>query len=127
MTIKQLQWDTDLFGYKVGKITINREDELDVDSIRKDSNKLLYIFSEEQIGKPILNALSAVLVDKKTELAKYFDASETIPQLSPNLYEINSVNPSMIELALLSGIYSRFNIDSNFSNNEFQNLYTAWI
>lgn len=127
MTIKQLQWDTDLFGYEVGKITISRQDELDIDSILKDSNKLLYIFCEEQIDKTILNDLPAVLVDEKTELAKYFNAYETIPQLNPNLSEISSVNPSLIELALKSGIYSRFNIDTNFITNEFQKLYTAWI
>src|SRR5699024_10530423 len=33
----------------------------------------------------------------------------------------------LLNLTLQSGIYSRFNIDANFKNGEYQKLYTEWI
>ena len=127
MTIEQLPWDTDLFGYKVGKIIIARENELEPSLILQDTNKLLYIFSKVQLRNTLLNKLPATLVDEKTELAKYFNSSEAIPQLSSHLVEINSLDSSIIDLALQSGIYSRFYIDTNFKKDEFRKLYIAWI
>ena len=42
-------------------------------------------------------------------------------------YDHPSVNERLLSLALQSGIYSRFRMDVNFKNGEFERLYSVWI
>jgi dTDP-4-amino-4,6-dideoxy-D-galactose acyltransferase len=51
------------------------------------------------------------------------ERSNKIIEYNSNIHDYNEV----LNLALLSGNFSRFRTDSNFKNNEFYNLYKEWL
>lgn len=121
--ILDLDFDSKLFGYKIGKVTLN-ETGLYIPEFIEEAKryKLVYIFSNSELDKLNLN-----IIDKKVILST---------QLTGNYYLPDSVVPfdhkahsyeQLQELALQSGIYSRFNTDPNFTNNEYLNLYLRWL
>lgn len=123
--IERLDWDSSFFGYEVGKIEVNDFAFFDFDNFiqRTKEFKLTYFFSKEVITLP-----NVPLVDRKVVL---FQACTEIGEV--NNIMIQSFNAEkhsfdeLKELALESGIYSRFYSDKNFKNQEYQKLYTRWI
>lgn len=123
--IERLDWDSSFFGYEVGKIEVNDFAFFDFDNFiqRTKKFKLTYFFSKEVITLP-----NVPLVDRKVVL---FQACTEIGEV--NNIMIQSFNAEkhsfdeLKELALESGIYSRFYSDKNFKNQEYQKLYTRWI
>lgn len=134
MTIKSLEWDSQHFGYQIGCITLTNDTPEDLllailDSERS-SFRLIYLFLPEQktLSSIICKKLSIAFVDQKMVFGK---------ELIPNRYttshyeQIEAVmhqeHPKFIELAIASGEYSRFRLDTHFSKNEFKSLYQKWI
>src|SRR5690606_4711658 len=120
MKIKHLEWDSNFFELTIGSIYIEDEE----DFLKEDLNKydLIYIFSKNE-------NLNFKLVDRKvTYKLRDLQKNET-----PNFIEIDyychneTAYKELLNLALQSGEYSRFKIDSDFKNNEFVRLYTEWI
>ena len=124
--IKKLDWDSSFFGYKVGlmildTVSFNKED------FKKEAitYKLVYLYCNE-----IINDEEFKLVDEKVTFYKKIKTNE-ISLLK--IHKIKSFDldqddlTSLIELGLQSGVYSRFNVDTTFSNNEFERLYREWI
>ena len=62
-----------------------------------------------------------VLYQKRIEQTTY-----NIPEYISE-YEGSGIQSDFIDLAFLSGYYSRFNLDSNFPNGMFEKLYETWI
>lgn len=123
--IKQLEWDTDFFGYKVGHAIIGSDDININDELLKEANnfKLVYLISDKEIKTEIEKLY---LVDIKTTLVKEPLIKEKCIELK--IVENTEGNEEQLKnLALQSGIYSRFKKDSNFKNNEFEKLYLKWI
>ncbi|MBZ4191523.1 GNAT family N-acetyltransferase [Niabella beijingensis] len=121
--IEVLEWDTEFFGYKVGRIDYNEGAAI---SILPSEFRLIYVFSEQPI-----NEISNKLVDKK---ACYVTLLNNKPEtIENNKYQIlpfdaNAHNYStLLQLTLESGTYSRFFLDKNFRDREFERLYTKWI
>lgn len=122
--VRELEWDTNCFGYSVGELIIKSPlnfmpDELS--NLSKDF-RLIYIFSKNEIQ---LLSDNLVLADKKVVLSRQ---TESIPD---NFNEIKSyhgrLTKKLLELSFQSGKYSRFRKDKFFINNEFKKLYTEWI
>jgi dTDP-4-amino-4,6-dideoxy-D-galactose acyltransferase len=114
--IKLLEWDTNFFGYKIGEIN-----EVPDESLAKyQGYKLLYARSTPK--KPlIINSF----MDHKVQFVK---------SVEPVLFDQtlltqagNELFPWLLDLALLSGNYSRFKLDTNFKAGEFERLYQEWI
>ncbi|MDY0279174.1 MAG: GNAT family N-acetyltransferase [Salinivirgaceae bacterium] len=123
MKIERLNWDSEFFGYSIGKLTlVNKEkpDESIMDLLKP--YKLIYVFTESSLPPDFPGALvdTKILFEKTiTENSKPID---TIVGFDSNyLYE------ELLELAFLSGTYSRFKTDQNFKRNEFSKLYKEWI
>jgi dTDP-4-amino-4,6-dideoxy-D-galactose acyltransferase len=127
-----LQWDSDLFGYKIasmkGHEITNDEYKERINYFSKCNYKLIYWFVDpnDSISNEtaLLNGL--VLMDEKATFNKKLnmenrDEKEIID------YENNRPTESMYKLSFQSGIFSRFRIDKKFDNNEFKKLYTKWI
>jgi len=121
--IEKLQWDTDFFGYDVGQVIFT--DDVKIDDILKEAEKfkLVYLVSGQEINyKPV----RLQLVDIKTKLTKEVSIKEDC--LTNNIAEYDGNNDEqLIQLALQSGIYSRFKKDQNFKHNEYERLYLRWI
>ncbi|MDD3876097.1 MAG: GNAT family N-acetyltransferase [Bacteroidales bacterium] len=125
--IEKLFWDSNFFGYPVGKLELKQTTDFDLMSFKENAQKyqLVYIFSEEELKcddpSLTLNDIKVTFLKKLCE-----ELSDSIPECTP--YIFNSADYSELEsLALESGKYSRFKTDQNFKNNEFEKLYKKWI
>ena len=121
MEINKLEWDSDFFGFDVGKnIVLNPKD---IDLTITQPFFLTYLFSSEQLVE-----LKDKLVDIKCEYVKEIVNDLDKPISNIEVYS-NSVNTfdEIKELVFLSGKYSRFKIDKNFKVSDFEKLYTIWI
>jgi dTDP-4-amino-4,6-dideoxy-D-galactose acyltransferase len=126
--IKRLDWDSDFFGFEVGSCEINEQEIFDYNDFLKESGKykLIYVFSDMD-----LECSSFKLVDRKITFQqelRHLEITERPTKSRIVSFDSNKHDMSqMINLALLSGVNSRFNIDSNFKNGEYEKLYTEWI
>jgi len=123
--IERLEWDSLFFGYEVGKMQINNQEKLNLDFFFKQAKKfkLIYVFSESD-----LFISKFKLVDKKVifhqEIKNFNSEKEiVIESFNKDFHDFDQLK----ELALESGVYSRFLIDKNFKNNEYNKLYSRWI
>jgi dTDP-4-amino-4,6-dideoxy-D-galactose acyltransferase len=132
ISIEQLEWDSSFFGFLVGKIdfrNINKIDKLKLKRQLKRSNfRLVYLFADP-LHVEVDNAIrstGAIDIDKKIILAKN---AEKHPHFSNQIIEFLSAETSdeLNSLALTAGNFSRFKIDNNFTEKEFERLYTEWI
>lgn len=123
--IQKLEWDSNFFGYKIGKFTTEDSEKFDELKFKVESSlyKLVYLFSNEK-----LDFENIKLVDTKLTFIK-----ET---KNIHVYECNNIKrfengkdsfELLQELALMSGLYSRFKLDKNFKKNEYESLYKQWI
>ncbi|MCW5916448.1 MAG: GNAT family N-acetyltransferase [Ferruginibacter sp.] len=129
-----LDWDSDFFGYQIGRINANALNEIRlkglIEEAKADGYKLIYLFTSpsDEIANAAASTVGAKLVDQKV----------TFRILNPEMTGVNEKehiadypsdepSPKLIELSLQSGIYSRYKIDKNFKQHEFERLYRAWI
>lgn len=121
--IEKKDWDSEFFGYPVGICQVENSHELDLKTFEKEAGafRLLYIFSSSE-----LKLADSKLVDKKVILKK-----KSWPEIAkPSFEEFDEKihdYQQLLNLALLSGVYSRFKLDNNFKNNEFERLYKKWL
>jgi dTDP-4-amino-4,6-dideoxy-D-galactose acyltransferase len=122
-----LQWDTDFFGWDVGTLRINSNDDLSKFAIHKFD--LVYIYSSSLLEVPeqLIHPARIELVDEKVTYQK--EVSSEIPNNEaiysyPKDGEITDV---LISLAIESGQQSRFKKDSNIPKEKFTDLYRLWI
>ncbi len=121
--IKKLQWDTDFFGYPVGRINTS-ETFFKKNTVELDNFRLVYLFSDKVLEITDSNILE---VDIKTTLVKRIEKNELYPFHESISEYSGGQDTKMKSLALESGKYSRFKTDKNFINNEFIKLYSKWI
>ncbi len=116
--IEFLEWDSDFFSKKIGKVIIENSDDLNCNNLT--SYDLIYVFSTA----PDLNYS---LVDKKIVYILY-DLNQIAIEDDPEFFDETSDSYNeLLSLTLQSGQYSRFKIDKNFKNNEYEKLYKEWI
>ena len=128
-----LKWDTDSFGYKTGQIIPENLSRTQLKTIltemRDEKFQLVYWASEQQPEYDI-QPLSGLLVDKKITYATAIkdDIFPMNKQLSIAIPFQKSYSFDQLEqLAIQSGIYSRFNVDPRFPHEKFIHLYKEWI
>lgn len=126
MEIIQLKWDTDFFGYKVGKLLLN-DNNLDENLLINNDFKLIYLFSNDPLSEDLVKKHNLFLSDEKIDLITNVSNLTDNKFENENLVELNILDDNLLDLTFQSGHFSRFKIDSNFKNNEFETLYTAWI
>jgi dTDP-4-amino-4,6-dideoxy-D-galactose acyltransferase len=132
--LEKLEWDSTFFGYPVAKVTteaITEEMLTKIINLAKfNGTKLLYLFTDpaDAVSSKTAKTCNAKLVDQKVTF--HIKISEAIvPVIDNHIEEYVSDQPSarLINLAIQSGLYSRFKTDPGFKNNEFEKLYHTWI
>lgn len=126
MYIKTLKWDSDFFKLKIGKIETA---DFTINDFENEKNKfdLIYIQAPNKQTESFESIASfAQFEDKKLIYTKKI--SQTVqPDEKITVYKDKTANKNLIRLALLSGAYSRFKLDSNFKKRSYEHLYAKWI
>jgi dTDP-4-amino-4,6-dideoxy-D-galactose acyltransferase len=129
-----LEWDSQFFGYKIVgikafELELNRLNNIIKELSEKDI-KLAYCFAapEDKTSNDSFNHVSGLLVDEKITYFTRISDLRSFP-ISNNIipYDLRYASEKLKSLALQSGVYSRFKIDPDFRNNEFEKLYLEWI
>jgi dTDP-4-amino-4,6-dideoxy-D-galactose acyltransferase len=134
--VEYLKWDSDFFGYKIGKINVTKSISFSSisEAIKKQTDyKLIYLVIDEPFHFPKLQQeleeKRIKLVDSKVTFTQKIASENNNDDSFENiqLYLPTVANQKLIDLSLQSGIYSRFQTDKNFVDNEYKKLYTTWI
>lgn len=130
--IEPLAWDSQFFGYPIARIAIDQIGSEKLDHLFKqlasENFRLTYFFVppvEKEINRCIIKK-GGVLVDQK---AVFLKPTEKHCEFSNHISEFQGaeINERLIKLALQAGLFSRFRIDKNFTNKEYERLYIEWI
>jgi dTDP-4-amino-4,6-dideoxy-D-galactose acyltransferase len=130
--IDYLDWDSNFFGYNVGRI---KELTYDIRAIKdyavRHKFKLIYLFNECPLKAFELASFdNIVLVDEKVTFLQKIDSGYLKPEYSQDMVqriEDFGLSLELIKLAIQSGKYSRFKKDKNITDNKFRELYKVWI
>jgi dTDP-4-amino-4,6-dideoxy-D-galactose acyltransferase len=127
--IQILDWDTNFFGYKIGKLVLTKNAEIEAAFFKTEDYNLIYIFSEHTLSDSNLKQIGAQLQDTKIEFIKKIslDKDYSISHNEVEIKPLSKLTDSLFHLVLESGLYSRFKGDKHFVNHEFERLYKAWI
>ncbi|MDP4285617.1 MAG: GNAT family N-acetyltransferase [Bacteroidota bacterium] len=130
--IKKLEWDSDFFNINICRINNNISSHEDLKKVIKELKKydidLGYYSSVQPLKELNHNSepYDITFVDKKVTYLKEIKNKHQI-QYSITAYMGEYPNDMLINLAIQSGIYSRFNIDSRISRVKYEELYRQWI
>ena len=119
--IKHLPWDSDFFEIKIASVDASHE-VADIDlqefdmfySFHSNENKVFANFQ--------LSFREHKIIFEKL-LGQIKDVDADIRSVDDNFKDISTLQ----ELAYESGKHSRFNLDGNFAERQFKNLYNLWI
>lgn len=126
MEIRSLQWDSDFFGLRIGRVDLQTAGEaIDLKKQQENLKKqfdLLYIFDPNNVG---FSANDARLMDEKILYGKPCEPRKQYPEIS--FYQAAQPNEDLYRLALVSGGYSRFKLDERLPKDSYERLYNRWI
>jgi len=133
-SLEILEWDSSFFGYPVAKVTTEKTaaDKLGmiINEAKDKGIRLLYVFADpgDVVSVESANTATAKLVDQKITFNMKINPA-VIPSVDDHIEEFEGNKPSekLVDLSMQSGLYSRYKIDREFKNNEFERLYLAWI
>lgn len=137
--IQELDWDSKQFKFKVGKIELLNS-EIDLNNLnlyindiitngQKNKYRLLYLMLPEHIylSKDMISNKNILLSDRKVIYNKNINCCDLINPSQIHSYGFQNVCEQLSALSLISGKYSRFKLDPNFSNDVFEKMYQIWI
>jgi dTDP-4-amino-4,6-dideoxy-D-galactose acyltransferase len=134
MRYQILDWDSDFFGIRVGRIIRSQLEVEELSEIlselREMQVKLVYWPSDLEIEVDLAAKLGGFLADKKTTFAMDFHSINFDKNISTDTVESFTTSMSVNDLeslAIQSGEYSRFAIDPNLPKDKFVSLYKIWI
>lgn len=126
MDIRTLQWDSDFFGLRIGRIDLlSKNDALLLISRQNDLRQkfdLLYVFDINNVG---FETVGAKKVDEKVLYRKTCKPSKCVNEVS--FFSGLAPTDDLYRLALISGAYSRFKLDERLPAGSYERLYTRWI
>lgn len=127
-----LDWDSNFFGFKVCKVNRVIEVEADINDLfnfmKSHQTSLAYYASKNEIDSRLAaTALFEIsLVDKKTTFVKRIN-NHAVVHPSITAYEKAIPEKKLLDLAIQSGQYSRFNMDNRIEKKKLEELYGQWI
>ncbi|WP_111672169.1 GNAT family N-acetyltransferase [Algoriphagus litoralis] len=127
--ILPLPFDTNLFGYSVGKVLWTQEKNEKKILEEASGFQLVYIFSSHPLS---FISKQVIHVDTKLTFSKRLENTTPLPEITslrgkPEFINNPQLASQLQFLALESGTYSRFKTDPRLRKNEFEQLYQLWI
>lgn len=119
VNLKILNWESEHFGYPCAELQL-KSGELPPKELDSQPYSLIVIRSNSP-----LEGHASLLVDEKVTYAK--EIREFQFQNDGEEITRKKASPSLLALTFEAGKDSRFLKDQNFSNGEFQTLYSKWL
>jgi dTDP-4-amino-4,6-dideoxy-D-galactose acyltransferase len=136
MDFQLLEFDTEIFGFKVArilatKLSLEKLQEV-LKRLQEQKIKLVYWLSDstDKVSQDAAIKLKGFLSDEKVTYLinlKELAASNLLIDPEIVIYQENTPNKELEELALQAGSYSRFKMDPNFPKDLFFKIYRVWI
>ena len=131
-SIHPLDWDSSFFNRRVGRITLNSLDILDelLSSAYQQQYNLVYISSALPISESFINNYSIIDVGGHISYQKQISSGSSVALAHSediSRYKVDAIEPELLEIALVSGNLSRFNIDPLLPRRSFEALYKTWL
>jgi dTDP-4-amino-4,6-dideoxy-D-galactose acyltransferase len=130
--LDKLNWDTDFFGFNVGflrgSIQSEKEQEEVIEILEKTKTKLAYYASAITLPAIFftLKKVDVKFVDEKTTFFKKIDSTRNTDSAVVSADNFKNLDV-LRHLSILSGRFSRFNVDKNIPNEKFEELYLLWL
>ena len=124
MKVKILDWDSHFFNKKIGVIEVADEDEFFLDLDRFD---LLYIKQKEDKSIEINNFMQNYTETRVVFSKSISKSNNPLNSFIFSAFNTNASKEQIYKLAFESGKFSRFKLDNNFQQNEFEALYKIWV
>lgn len=130
-TLQFLDWDSNFFKRKIAKIELQdvQHNIAQINRLIADSSfDLIYCFAQADEGDAalitsILN--NAIWVDGKVTYLKQVE--DKVIDINSYLESVHNMDDDLYNLAIQTGVYSRFHVDQNFEPNQYKELYAKWI
>lgn len=128
--IELVEWDTAHFGIRVGNVTIPDPFAFDYEHLKQEAISggydVVYIKSPQRIAS--LDKQN-VFCDEKIVYTQPFVYSQVfnIDNKSIVSWKNKDINSKLKQLALDSGKYSRYKLDTNYSDKIYEKLYIDWM
>ena len=137
--LESLDWESRNFGFPVARL--NARDlsggclRTELDTARCANVELVVATtgSDASISQELLDEFAGTLTDRKATFARPLssagEAGGSIASHSESVvsYDQGGVSPELLQLAVSSGVYSRFAVDPRFPRAKFQQMYRIWI
>ncbi len=130
--IEILDWDTNFFGFKVAKLNLEISKSTNLKEIifqlDKKHVRLAYYSSLKRFPEQfnLISHVDIKLVDKKvTYMKKEIMKSDYHDSIT--IYDKDYPESNMLNIAIQSGEYSRFNIDKEIGKDKYEELYKLWL
>jgi dTDP-4-amino-4,6-dideoxy-D-galactose acyltransferase len=127
-----LEWDSAFFGFKVARADlIDCKPELlnhQLLKLKQEGLRLVYAFvhpSDKNSNTSCTDNKGFLVDEKVTYRIEKLINVPTSEHLSK--YSDRFPSPQLYNLALISGEYSRFNVDTRIGKDKFISLYNLWI
>ncbi|WP_396187063.1 GNAT family N-acetyltransferase [Flavobacterium sp.] len=123
MRIKHLDWDSSFFNKKIGLLELSNDSNFS--EIQNDFD-LIYVVSDKDIAIEIKDYKQSHSENKIVFSKKIFQKNDST---DANIFLVleDSIKDEIYELAFESGRFSRFILDPNFGQLEFEKLYKKWV
>ncbi|WP_310557731.1 GNAT family N-acetyltransferase [Flavobacterium sp.] len=123
MKVKYVEWDSSFFNKKIGLLELfNDRKSFEIEN----DFDLIYVVSDRDIDVEITNYKQNYSENKIVFSKNIVPNSDSV---DANVFiELeSSTREEIYELAFESGKFSRFKLDSNFNQIEFEKLYKKWV
>ena len=131
MRIEKLTWDSEFFSLNIAEAIFSNFSKSYyikfIETLKKRKYNLVYIYPQNIKSYELLLKNKIPLVDKKISFQKDVKTSNITLIKNIQSYKLDKDYPKLLELAYVSGAYSRFRLDKNFEKNSFELLYKTWL
>lgn len=136
--VEPLLWDSHFLGFRVARIVLSASESNALGSNRLASFiiqaqaseiKLLYLVvnPDDVAGNAAAQQIGADLVDRKLTFSMTVNATESEQIVNGHIQSTQTTTRPLEALALQSGEYSRFQLDSKFETGTYEKLYRQWL
>lgn len=131
--LQPLAWDSEYLGFGVARLELRsitpQELAQCVTEARTMGLRLLYLIAApaDAVSNASAQQAGAWLADRKVTFAMAVAPAEQSAPISTAIRPTTTWTPQLANLALQSGEYSRFRLDTNFAPTVYAGLYQRWL